>query len=215
MPSSQQKSRIEAVVLAAGRSRRMGRPKQLLPLPDGTAVIERVVEQLTPYVSRVVVVVGHLGGQVAALARRAGASIIINHDVDRGMLSSVQEGVGSLSPDTTGVLLCPGDQPELDGRTIGPVVDAIDEADIVIPTHGGRGGHPVYVARRFFAEILCLPIDAADGLRRVVRGHPAQTREIELPRPELLYDIDTPADYERAWRALEERSSDGERHNPR
>ncbi|MBT3342957.1 MAG: nucleotidyltransferase family protein [Gemmatimonadetes bacterium] len=194
--------RLEAVVLAAGRSSRMGRPKPLLPLPEGGAVIERVVAQMAPHVGRVVVVVGHLGGQVAALAQRAGASIAINRDVDRGMLSSVQEGIAAVGDEASGALLCLGDQPELDGRTIGPVVAAAAGADLVIPTHDGHGGHPVYVARRFFAEILALPPDTAGGLRTVVRGHPEATIEIELPRPELLVDMDTPLDYQRTWRRL-------------
>ncbi|SVD14903.1 uncharacterized protein METZ01_LOCUS367757, partial [marine metagenome] len=72
---------VEAVVLAAGRSSRMGQPKQLLPLPGGNAVIERVVGNVAPFVSDVVVVVGHVPGQVAAMAERTGARIAINPQV--------------------------------------------------------------------------------------------------------------------------------------
>ena len=142
---------VEAVVLAAGRSSRMGQPKQLLPLPGGDAVIERVVGNVVPFVSDVVVVVGHVPGQVAAMAERAGARIAINPQVDRGMLSSVQAGIAALHEATTGILLCLGDQPEVDERTIVPVLDAATETSLVIPTFEGKGGHPVYIGQTFFS----------------------------------------------------------------
>jgi molybdenum cofactor cytidylyltransferase len=194
---------VEAVVLAAGRSRRMGRPKQLLPLPGGTSVIERVVSNVAPHVERVIVVVGHLPGQVGALAARRGADIAVNSDVDLGMLASVQSGIRSLSAQATGVLLCLGDQPEVEGTSIAQVLQAANTYDIVIPTYHGRGGHPVFITRSFFGEILDLSSDTNDGLRTVVRGHPEQTHEIEVAREEVLRDMDTPVDYHNTWKRLE------------
>ncbi|MEC9378267.1 MAG: nucleotidyltransferase family protein [Candidatus Latescibacterota bacterium] len=195
---------VEAVVLAAGRSSRMGRPKQLLPLPGGNAVIERVVGNVAPFVSDVVVVVGHVPGQVAAMAERAGARIAINPQVDRGMLSSVQAGIAALHEATTGILLCLGDQPEVDERTIVPVLDAATETSLVIPTFEGKGGHPVYIAQTFFEEIRSLAFDAPEGLRSVVRGHPQDTTQVELTRPDLLHDMDTRADYQQTWQRLKQ-----------
>ena len=126
------------------------------------------------------------------------------------MLSSVQVGIEAVKDEAAGALLCLGDQPELDARTIQPVVTAAAASDIVVPTHDGKGGHPVYVSRRFFAEILALPADAPQGLRTVVRGHPDVTMEVELPRPELLMDMDTPLDYRRTWRRLAAQSIETE-----
>ncbi len=198
-------SQVEAVVLAAGRSTRMGRVKQLLPLPGGRSVIESVVANVAPHVARVVVVVGHLPGQVAALASRAGAQVAVNEQVDLGMLSSVQRGISHLSEHAMGVLLCLGDQPEVDGRTIGPVLQAAAPTRIVIPTFKGRAGHPVFIARSFFAEILSLPVDTEQGLRTIVRGYPNLTHEIEVDRHELLRDMDMPVDYQQTWQRLEGR----------
>jgi molybdenum cofactor cytidylyltransferase len=194
---------VEAVVLAAGRSRRMGRPKQLLPLPGGMSVIECVVSNVTPHVKRVIVVVGHLPGQVGALAARRGADIAVNSDVDLGMLVSVQNGIRSVSAQATGLLLCLGDQPEVEGDSIAQVLQAASTHAIVIPTYHGRGGHPVFISRSFFGQILDLSSDTSDGLRTVVRGYPEQTCEIEVSRDEVLRDMDTPVDYHDTWKRLE------------
>ncbi|MFC1525280.1 NTP transferase domain-containing protein [Candidatus Latescibacterota bacterium] len=185
------------IILAAGLSTRMGRPKQLLPLGYGEAVIDVVVQAARSHLSRVIVVVGHRGAEIADHLAPHDVAVVTNPSFERGMLSSVQCGVRAAG-EAAGYLICLGDQPAMDGQVVGAVVAAAVRSGkgIVIPTHRGRGGHPVYVGRRYGAEVLSLTGEEG-GLRAVTRGHPDDTLELEVNSPLVLEDMDTPADYER------------------
>ena len=190
------RGRVAAIVLAAGRSRRMGRPKQLLPLKSLT-MIEVVARRVRPHVDCLVAVIGHAGEQVAAVLRPLGVILTVNDDVDRGMLSSVKCGLRAAGPGWQGYLFCLGDQPGLTDSVVGAVLAGAASAErgIVIPAFSGRRGHPVYVSRRYYDEILGL--DESLGLNAVTGSHPADTLEIPVDEPAVLEDMDTPADYAR------------------
>jgi molybdenum cofactor cytidylyltransferase len=195
---------VAGVLLAAGRSRRMGRPKQLLPLgPQGT-LVEMAARRVRPFVEELVVVVGHVGGQVAAALSDIDVRLAVNGDVDRGMLSSVQTGLRA-APEATGYLICLGDQPGMPESAIRRVLAcaAEGEAGIVLPTAQGKRGHPVYLAAAYRDEILRLDATTT-GLNAVTRGHPQETREVPVDDDSILRDVDTPADYERERSRLEE-----------
>ena len=193
-------ARVAGIVLAAGRSRRMGRPKQVLPLGGADTVIQVVTRRLRPHVDTVVVVVGHVAGQVAALLAADEVTLAVNDDVDRGMLSSVQCGLRAAGPDRDGYLVCLGDQPGVEPAILAAITAAAAQADkgIVMPTFGGRRGHPVYLARRYYEEILSLGDDV--GLNTVTRAHPEDTLEVPVAAATVLDDMDTPDDYERECR---------------
>ena len=176
----------------------MGQPKQLLPLAGQNTVIEVVARRLRPLVDGLVVVVGHVGGQVAAMIADLDITLAINDDVDRGMLSSVQVGVRAADSDCRGFLICLGDQPSLQASVIGAVLHhpATDRAGIVIPTIDGRRGHPVFIHSRYREEILGLD-PVAVGLNVVTRGHVDDTVEIAVDDARILEDMDTPNDYAR------------------
>ena len=183
---------VVGILLAAGRSRRMGQPKQLLPLTGHDTVIEVVARRVRP----------HVGGQVAAVIADLDITLAINHDVDRGMLSSVQAGVRAAGTRCRGYLICLGDQPSLRASVIEAVLrraerhPATGEAGIVIPTFDGERGHPVFIHSRYRDEILALDPEAA-GLHAVTRGHVDDTVEIAVDDRLILDDMDTPPDYAR------------------
>ncbi|HJP30764.1 MAG: nucleotidyltransferase family protein [Candidatus Latescibacteria bacterium] len=188
---------VAGILLAAGRSRRMGRPKQLLRLAGSDTVVETVAGRIRPLVDRLVVVVGHVGGQVASMLADLDITLAINDDVDRGMLSSVQVGVRAVDPTFCGYLICLGDQPSL--RV--PVIEAVlggarQGAGIVIPTFHGKRGHPVFIHRRYRDHMLGLDPETT-GLHTVTRGHADDTLEIGLDEAVILDDMDTPSDYAR------------------
>jgi len=194
---------VTAIVLAAGRSRRMGRPKQLLPLTGQDTVIQVVTRRLRPHVEDLIVVVGHVGGQVAAMLADQDVILAINADVDRGMLSSVQAGVRVADQQSTGYLICLGDQPSVCPKVIDGVLrGAASGAGIVIPTYNSRRGHPVFLHRRYREEILALDPEKA-GLNAVTRGHDKDTIEIALGDVFILDDMDTPDDYTRELKRAE------------
>ena len=186
-------ARVAAVVLAAGMSTRMGVLKQLLPL-GGRTMVERAVEPLVGMAEPICVVVGHRAAEVAAALRGWPVECVYNQRFGEGMLTSVQSGICA-APGAVGYLVCLGDQPGLSRGLVEAVLRAAGEAGrgIVVPTFGGRRGHPVYFAARYRDEVLALGLER--GLNVVTRGHPADTLELGVPDPQIVTDIDTPEDY--------------------
>jgi molybdenum cofactor cytidylyltransferase len=186
-----------AIVTAAGRSRRMGTQKLLLPFGGGT-VIGRVVGQLSKSrVARVFVV--HAEGDRSITDALAGfdVTLIPNPDPDGEMLGSIRCGLRALPPSCTGVLVALGDQPGFSPELVNQIVDAFDPADpaILVPVHGGRRGHPLLFHSSFIEAILTR-FDG-EGLRGLFRAHPDRVREVSVPADLLPNDIDDPEDYRR------------------
>lgn len=192
--------RTFAVLPAAGRSVRMGRPKLLLPWGDAT-VIERVVHTWrASHVDALVVVVHPDDLQLAEACRRFGADVVVAATPPPEMKDSVLIGLEYLAacyrpvPDDAW-LLAPADMPELTTAAVDAVVGAwrMGGGPIVVPCHNGRRGHPVLFAWPLADEVRAL--GPAHGLNELVRRHPS--REIELSDEAILADLDTPDDYGR------------------
>ncbi len=193
--------RVGAVVLAAGRSTRMGQPKLLLPW-DRRTVIEAVVERLRgAHLSEIVVVTGHERKRVEAALAGQPVRFAYNPDYAAGeMISSVQAGLRALSPTTSACLLVPGDQPLLRGRVVWQVLHAYARGlgRIVAPSYRGRRGHPVLIDRLFWPALLALGPDQAP--RDVIRANGDAVHHVEVNSDWVLRDIDTPEEYEQALR---------------
>ena len=193
---------IAAVVPAAGHSTRMGRPKLALPLGDRT-VLEHVIAALRAGgAEQVVVVVGPHVPELIPLAKAAGAGVCRLSESTPDMRATVEDGLnwleGHISPPPEAFLLAPADHPTLDAAVVRTLCDCFrsDPArSILIPTHGGRRGHPVLFAWRRVNGIRALPQDR--GINVYVREHAAEVREIEVETPSVLWDLDTPEDYDR------------------
>lgn len=189
--------KIVAVVLAAGLSRRMGRPKQLLPFGRRT-VLQTVVDMLQSVpVEQIIVVVGHRSDEVVTLLP-PGVRAVVNEDYVSGMFSSVLAGLGALPPDTEGMLLLLGDQPQIRAEVVRAVIDRFKTGDrgLVIPETDGKRGHPVMIDVRKYADEM-RRLDGSEGLKPVVRGHPEDTAIVAIEDEAILRDMDTPEDYER------------------
>ena len=192
---------VTAIVLAAGQSRRMGRFKQLLPL-EGSTVIETVVARLESVAGEdfelaILVVLGHRAREVERRLGNRDFLCVVNDRFREGMVTSVQSGVRAADPESAGYLICLGDQPDLNTEVVARIIHCSQSsgAGIVVPTHDGRRGHPVYIRRGYRDEILALPADL--GLNTVTGRHAGDTLEIEVDAAEVLEDLDTPADYAR------------------
>lgn len=188
---------ISGVVLAAGLSTRMGRAKQLLPFGEHT-VIEQVVAVLQESgVDELVVVTGHERRAVEAALSNRPAHCVFNPGYAEGdMLSSVQVGLCALSPEAQAALIALGDQPQIEPHVVRQLIAAYREtgAPIVVPTHGGRRGHPVVIDRSLWPEVLALSWN--DNLRTVVGAHSEEILHVPVETPAVLRDLDTPEDYE-------------------
>lgn len=194
------------IVLAAGKSSRMGRPKQLLPWGEST-VIEEIVASVSAKFAQTIVVLGHRAAHIGQLLARFGIEIVVNHDYERGMLSSVKCGLSAVSKSSAFAIFL-GDQPVIESE----VIDTIQEAQmrtgigIIVPTFREKRGHPVLLAARYRKDILMLADDG--GLNKVTRGHPKDTLEVPVAAAAILEDFDTPRDYQRVLAEFG-RSNDG------
>lgn len=198
--------RVCAIVLAAGASQRMGRPKPLLPFGD-RPMIARVMESLAsvPEAHPIVVVTRGDNAEIAAALAAYRVDITVNPAPSGGMISSLRLAIVSLPSRIDAFLLLLGDQPTVLPSTIRALLDAWNttRAAIVLPTHRGRRGHPLLFAASCAPQILALP--PGGTLRAVVTANSAHIVEVETSDPSVVEDVDTPEDYERAlarWRAL-------------
>lgn len=186
---------IWAVILAAGESRRMGTQKLLLPFGEETVVEAVVRTALASGVDRAVAVLGADREAIRARLEPRGVDFAVNERFAEGMLTSIQAGFLALPPEVEAAVVMLGDQPFLPPSVVDTVIQGRRESGkgIVIPVFRGRRGHPVLVDLKYRAEVLA--IDPADGLRRLMRGHPDDVAEVEVDDPNILRDLDTPEDY--------------------
>jgi molybdenum cofactor cytidylyltransferase len=190
---------VYALVLAAGRSARMGGESKLL-LPFGASTVLGCVLDavVAAPIERAYVVLGAWREAVEPLVRTYPVSIVVNPEFDRGMLSSVQAGFRSLPQGPGAVFVVPGDHPGLTAAVFTRLLEARAESGsgLVVPQYGGRGGHPLLVDLRFRDDIGAL--DPAVGLRGLLDLHPESVRRVPLEEAGIVLDIDTPDDYRKA-----------------
>jgi molybdenum cofactor cytidylyltransferase len=187
---------VSAIILAAGRSQRMGAFKPLLPFGPRT-VIETCIENLSDGGAKaVVVVIGH-DARAAALRTRiekAGVIIAINPDPASEMSASIASGVNALPSSTKAVLINPVDHAAVPAEVVGLLIDEWTKgARLVKPTWNERGGHPVLVDLAFRHELLNL--DPELGLKALFDVHVDQVRRVAVNSNYIARDMDTWDDY--------------------
>jgi molybdenum cofactor cytidylyltransferase len=188
---------IVAVVLSAGESSRMGRPKALLPIGNQN-FIERIVAALKQSkAGRILVVLGHNADEMRQQIEHLGIDIVINPQYKKGQLSSLQSAIRSIEKDDDcdGLLVHLVDHPYIDARLVDLMIQRFYKTKklIVVPRHHGKRGHPVIFSRELFGELLTAPID--EGAKAVVNAHRQETLEIEWQDEGITVDIDTPELY--------------------
>jgi len=196
---------IPAIILAAGASSRMGRPKALLPIAaDGTTFLERLVRTLRAAgVDDVIVVVGYDADLVRGVIESAGLAVRTaeNQDPARGQISSLMAALEIADrPGVQAVLVAPVDQPVVAVDTVRRLLDAYQRtrAPIVRPAHEGRHGHPVVFDRSLFDELRRADLSA--GAREVIQRHRSEAIDVTVDDEGAFLDIDTPEAYERVLR---------------
>ena len=190
---------IAGIVLAAGRSRRMGRPKAFLQL-DGRSFLERAVAALRDGGCDPVVVVAGPPGDPAAdeislAAARLGATVARNADPESPQVASLRAGLGALGDGVEAAVVTPVDVPRVDAETVRALAAAFAAggAPVAQPFDGARHGHPVLFARAVWPELMAEPLP--EGARTVIHAHAARRAEVRVRA--LPADVDTPEDYRR------------------
>jgi molybdenum cofactor cytidylyltransferase len=189
---------IPAVVLAAGKSSRMGRTKALLPL-GGETFVSRIVRTFrSAGVEDVVVVVGHDAELVsdALSGMDLAPRVILNTDYESGQLSSIVAGLRAVDrPGVAAMLMTLVDVPLVSAETVRAVLMRYrsTSAPVVRPVNGNRHGHPVLIDRRLFGQFR--GADSASGVKPIVRAHASAVGDVEVFDEGAFTDIDTPEEY--------------------
>jgi len=196
---------ISGLILAAGSSARLGRPKQLLDL-GGKPVLEHVVAAaLASALDEVVVVLGHRAEEIrSAVPEDERVRVVENPEHERGQSTSLAAGLRSLGPESEAAVVLLGDQPGTAPAAVAAVVAAYRDGlgPVVQASYGGRPAHPTLLARRVWAEVVA-ETAGDEGARSVLAARPEWRALVEVggAPPD---DIDTETDYERVRRAFEQ-----------
>lgn len=189
---------IAAVILAAGRSQRMGQPKMTLPWGD-TTVIGRVCEVLLGAgVAQQVVVTGGAHAEVVEALANIPVQVVFNGlFAQQEMLTSFQVGLRQLDEDIQAALVCLGDQPQIERRLVVRLMEEYEQsgAGLIVPSYQMRRGHPWLLDRSYWQEVLVL--EPAYSLRDFLNQHQSEIHYLAVDSRSVLLDLDTPEDYQK------------------
>ena len=194
--------RVAAIILAAGRSTRMGGPNKLLAELGGQKLVRIVAEQaLASKATDVIVVTGHQADEVKKALAGLKVTFAHNPDYAEGLASSVKAGIAAVSEKADGAVICLGDMPLISANLIDRLIEAFapDRGQlIVVPVSDNRRGNPVLWSRRFFQELMTLNGDI--GARHLIAKHSEAVAEVAVEGFGAFLDIDTPQALEAAQR---------------
>lgn len=187
-----------AILLAAGESTRMGRPKQLLPWGDVTLIEWQVTNLREAGIDDVIVVLGHDADAIRHAVPALEARLVVNERYREGRASSLRAGAEAVADDATCIVILSVDQPRPTAITAELIAGwRASPSKLVMPARGGRTDHPVLVDGGLLAELRAVT-EAELGLRAVVERHRNEAQIIEMIDPWLGTDLNTPADYDAA-----------------
>lgn len=185
---------IAAVVLAAGRSTRMGALNKMLAEIGGKPLVRIAAEQaLASHAKPVIVVTGHQHKQVEVALSGLPVRFVHNADYAEGLGSSLRTGIAAVPAEADGAIVCLGDMPQVDSSLIDKLLAAFDPekgALVVVPSIDGKRGNPVVWSRRFFKELMSISGDV--GARYLIGQYAEAVVEVPLSGEAALTDVDTP-----------------------
>jgi len=188
---------VAAIILAAGRSSRMGRNKLLLDLEGKPILCHAVDQALGAGLSEIVVVSGHQASKVREVLGDRAVKVVEAREHKLGMSASLKAGIRALDPKTEAALVMLGDMPQVSAPLIRGLIAAynpLEGRSIVVPTVDGKRGNPVLFDRRYFEEMLALEGDV--GARHLIGAHDDQVAELAVDDAAVFTDVDTPEAYD-------------------
>ena len=186
---------INAIVLAAGQSKRMGKLKPLLKFNDTTFLGQIISVLKLSNVDKVTVVLGAEAETIRKSIDFSGTNIVINKDYQRGQLSSLNAAIEEIPQETDAILVCLVDNPFISEEVVNKIISKFKETNnpIIVPVFNTRRGHPTLFSRSLFHELLNAPKE--QGARFVVYSNEEKVLEVETCQSSILVGIDTPDDY--------------------
>jgi molybdenum cofactor cytidylyltransferase len=193
---SQFDQQVVALLLAAGRSRRMGAFKPLLPFGDDTVIGSAIANLRAAHIKDIIVVLGHRADQLQQALRQTSVTFVINPDPDSEMSASIACGLKRVSATARALLISLADHPAVPPTVINSLIERWRQgARLVQPEYKGRGGHPVLIDLSYRQELLAL--DPDQGLRALFAAHRDEVVRLTVDSPYVARDLDTWEDYVR------------------
>lgn len=190
---------IPGILLAAGRSQRMGQPKLLLPWHGVPLVRHTAQIALASKLDELIVVTGHRAEHVRAALDGLQVTIVHNDAFLDGQSTSVRAGVAALGPEVQAAVILLADHPLLQPTTIDALIDTYlqEQPLIVVPRYKEQRGNPVLFGRTLFPQLAVLTGD--QGARPVLMAHGEHVRYVDVVDQGILLDLDTPEMYQELW----------------
>jgi molybdenum cofactor cytidylyltransferase len=185
--------KVAAIVLAAGRSTRMGRNKLMVDLKGAPLLLHAVDAALASRARPVIVITGHDSDTARASLQGRAVSIVHNPDYENGLSTSLRCGLAALPPDVGAALVCLGDMPKVGAALLDRLIEAFNPVEgraICVPTWNGKRGNPVLWGRQLFQEMAALTGDV--GAKHLMAEHPELVVEVPAEDDGILADVDTP-----------------------
>ena len=193
-PAPEAGRKVAGLVLAAGRSTRMGGPNKLLEEINGRPLVRIATEQVLASRARpVIVVTGHQRERVERALAGLPVTFVHNPDFAEGLSTSLKAGIAAVPAEADGAIVCLGDMPQVSATLIDRLIAAFEPergALVVIPTIEGKRGNPVLWSRRFFPDLLAVEGDV--GARHLIGGYAEAVAEVPVEDAAALTDVDTP-----------------------
>ncbi len=193
---------LSAVILAAGEAKRMGRLKQLLPWGDST-ILETVINNLlgcTTIDDQLRIVIGAEADRIKNILHKWNdprLQIVINHNYQVGMLSSIRCGINDLPQSTEYILFTLGDKPLITTKIFDKIIHILmkKRPEILVPVYKGKRGHPVIISSKLLGEINQLT--GPGGLRGLIKKYPKKVYRHPVMAEEIIIDIDYYREYKK------------------
>src|SRR2546426_724197 len=209
MPAETGRTRVSAIILAAGMSKRMGEVKQLLSLGEAT-LLGRVLEAVqSSQVDECVVILGFAAEAIREKVSLNNAKVVVNEAYSEGMSTSLRAGLANVNPQAEAALVVLADQPFVKAATIDRLIEEYKKSrpQVAIPVHKGFRGNPVLLDRSVFAEAMGLQGDI--GCRAIFGSRVKNILKVPVDDAGILIDADSPEEFERLCRACAD-----DRNNP-
>jgi molybdenum cofactor cytidylyltransferase len=193
MPSSRADVFVTGLVLGAGGSKRLGRPKQLLPYGDRTLLDHTLATARACNFDQLVVPIGGAAAEVRERVDLSGAEVVVNYAYGSGCSSSIAAALDTVDPRCEVLVLMLGDQPGVTPATVQALLGGRGDAPIAVCRYDDGRGHPLAFDRSVFAQLADLHGDK--GVWRLLDERADDVVDVRIPGP-IPIDVDTPEDYE-------------------